>query len=70
MSALPLSVFDVIETLLNLETMEPTLQRSSARRAPCACGLLTSSIPPPRGGLLRPIHRNRLGGDEDAGRYA
>jgi phosphoserine phosphatase len=42
MAARPLIVFDVNETLLDLETMEPILQRI-LRRAQCACGLPTSS---------------------------
>jgi hypothetical protein len=37
-AALPLIVFDVNETLLDLETMEPPLKASSAKRAPCAYG--------------------------------
>ena len=41
MSALPLIVFDVNETLLDLTTMEPTFERIFADRAPCAFGSLT-----------------------------
>ena len=46
MAVLPLIVFDVNETLLDLETMESSA--FSATRAPCVCGSPTSScIPPP-----------------------
>jgi 2-haloacid dehalogenase len=38
MAALPLIVFDVNETLLDLETMEPTFARIFGKGAPCACG--------------------------------
>jgi hypothetical protein len=42
MNALPLIVFDVNETLLDLTTLEPTFERISATKAPCAFGSLTS----------------------------
>ena len=41
---LPLIVFDVNETLLDLETMEPTSSASSATRAPCGCGSRTYPV--------------------------
>ena len=41
MPALPLIVFDVNETLLDLETMEPTFQRIFGDKALCVCGSLT-----------------------------
>jgi 2-haloacid dehalogenase len=41
MSALPLIVFDVNETLLDLATMEPTFERIFGDRPPCAFGSLT-----------------------------
>ena len=48
MAGLPLIVFDVNETLLDLGTMEPTFELSLVKKAPCACGSPTSScIPPP-----------------------
>jgi hypothetical protein len=43
MAGLPLIVFDVNETLLDLETMSPTFGRILATRAPCACGSPTLS---------------------------
>ena len=43
MAALPLIVFDVNETLLDLTTMEPTFERIFGDKAPCACGSPTSS---------------------------
>jgi hypothetical protein len=46
MAALPLIVFDVNETLLDLQTMEPTFEASSATRAPCGYGSPTSSCIP------------------------
>jgi hypothetical protein len=48
MAALPLIVFDVNETLLDLEAMEPLSSASSAKRAPCAYGSpISSCIPRP-----------------------
>ena len=46
MAALPLIVFDVNETILDLETMEPTFQRIFGEKRPCACGSPTSSCIP------------------------
>jgi hypothetical protein len=43
MTTLPLIVFDVNETLLDLQTMEPTFARIFADKGGCAFGLLTSS---------------------------
>ena len=46
MAGLPLIVFDVNETLLDLGTMEPTFERIFGEKS--ACGSPTSScIPPP-----------------------
>jgi hypothetical protein len=41
MATLPLIVFDVNETLLDLGTMEPTFERISAKGTPCAFGSRT-----------------------------
>jgi hypothetical protein len=46
--ALPLIVFDVNETLLDLDTMEPTFERIFGERARCAAGSPTSSCIPRR----------------------
>jgi hypothetical protein len=43
MSDLPLIVFDVNETLLDLQTMEPTFERIFGDKGICGCGLRTSS---------------------------
>ena len=43
MAALPLIVFDVNETLLDLQTMEPTFERIFGEKTTCASGLRTSS---------------------------
>jgi hypothetical protein len=72
MAARPLIVFDVNETLLDLETMEPTFQRifgeKSAMRLWFA-NFIMYSAGPDRGRLLCSIHRNRRGSDENAGGY-
>jgi hypothetical protein len=72
MTARLLIVFDVNETLLDLETMEPTFQRifgeKSAMRLWFANLILYSGAD--SGRLLRPIHRYRLGCHENAGGYA
>jgi 2-haloacid dehalogenase len=48
MVSLPLIVFDVNETLLDLTTMEPTFERIFRDKGACAYGSPTSScIPPP-----------------------
>ena len=72
MTARPLIVFDVNETLLDLETMEPTFQRIFGEKSAMR---LWFAQPHPvfrgsdRGRLLRPIHRYRLGCHENAGGY-
>ena len=44
----PLIVFDVNETLLDLQTMEPFFSASLATSRPCACGSpISSCIPRP-----------------------
>jgi hypothetical protein len=43
MADLPLIVFDVNETLLDLGTMEPTFECIFGEKVQCACGLRTSS---------------------------
>jgi hypothetical protein len=49
MTALPLIVFDVNETLLDLRTMEPTFERIfGEKKARCAYGSPTSSCIPRR----------------------
>ena len=73
MAALPLIVFDVNETLLDLETMEPTFQRIFCEKS--AMRLWFANLIPvfrgaDSGRLLRPIHRYRLGCHENAGGYA
>jgi hypothetical protein len=72
MAALPLIVFDVNETLLDLGTMEPTFQRifgeKSAMRLWFANLILYRSAD--RGWLLYTLHRYRLGSHENAGGYA
>jgi 2-haloacid dehalogenase len=46
MAALPLIVFDVNETLLDLETMEPTFQRTFGEKSAMRYGSPTSSCIP------------------------
>ena len=41
MAVLPLIVFDVNETLLDLQTMEPAFERILERKGPCGFGLRT-----------------------------
>ena len=72
MAALPLIVFDVNETLLDLETMEPVFQRifgDKQGHAPLVRQFHHVFRGPHRGRLLRSVHRYRLGRDEDAGGY-
>ena len=59
MAVLPLIVFDVNETLLDLETMEPTFERIFGEKS--AMRLVVRQLHhvfrrPDRGRLLRPIH--------------
>jgi hypothetical protein len=73
MAALPLIVFDVNETLLDLETMQPTFERifgdkSAMRRWFADLSSLLGSAD--RSRRLRTIYRYRRGGDENAGGYA
>ena len=73
MAALPLIVFDVNETLLDLETMEPTFERIFGDKSAMRLWFANSHHVfrgPDRGRLLRSVHRYRFGGDEDAGGYA
>jgi hypothetical protein len=71
MAALPLIVFDVNETLLDLETMEPTFERIFGEKS--AMRLWFADCPvfrgPDCGRLLRSVHRYRFGCDENAGGY-
>jgi hypothetical protein len=71
MAAPPLIVFDVNETLLDLETMEPTFQRifgeKSAMRLWFADLILYSAALTVA--VLRPVHRHRLSRHENAGGY-
>jgi hypothetical protein len=73
MAAPPLIVFDVNETLLDLQTMEPTFERffgeNRAMRLWFANFIMYSAAPDRRR-LLRSVHRHRFGCDEDAGGYA
>ena len=73
MAALPLIVFDVNETLLDLGTMEPTFQRifgdKNAMRLWFA-NLILYSAALTVAGCLRAVHRYRFGGHENAGGYA
>ena len=68
MAALPLIVFDVNETLLDLETMEPIFQRifgeKSAMRLWFANFIMYSAALTVAGCY---VHRNRCGSDENAG---
>jgi len=72
MAARPLIVFEVNETLLDLETMEPTFQRifgeKSAMRLWFANFIMYSAALTVAG-CYDSIHRNRRGSDENAGGY-
>ena len=72
MAALPLIVFDVNETLLDLGTMEPTFQRifgdKGAMRLWFANLILYSAALTVAGSLCA-VHRYRRGGHENAGGY-
>ena len=46
MTDLPLIVFDVNETLLDLESLTPTFEHIFGERSHCACGSPTSSSIP------------------------
>ena len=73
MASLPLIVFDVNETLLDLETMEPTFQRIFRDKSAMRLWFANFHHVFGRidcGGLLRSVHRYRFGGHENAGRYA
>ena len=67
MAALPLIVFDVNETLLDLETMEPTFERTFGERSAMRLWFANLILCGP---LLRSVHRYRFGRDEDARGYA
>jgi 2-haloacid dehalogenase len=71
MAALPLIVFDVNETLLDLETMEPTFERifgdKSAMRLWFADLILYSAALTVAGCY---VHRHRFGRDENVGEHA
>jgi hypothetical protein len=70
MSALPLIVFDVNETLLDLQTMEPTFERIFGEKKAMRlwfANLILYSAALTVAGLLRSVHRYRFGCNEDAG---
>ena len=68
MAALPLIVFDVNETLLDLSTMEPTFQRIFGDKSAMRLWhLVFRSVD--RGWLLCTVHRYRLGSHENASGY-
>ncbi len=73
MTTPPLIVFDVNETLLDLQTMEPIFQRifgDKSGHAPLVRQFHHVFRGPDCGRLLRSVHRYRLGRDEDAGGHA
>jgi hypothetical protein len=72
MTARPLIVFDVNETLLDLQTMEPIFERIFGERQAMRlwfANFIMYSGPDCRR-LLCTVHRYRFGCDEDAGGYA
>ena len=73
MTALPLIVFDVNETLLDLQTMEPTFKRIFGDRRAMRlwfANFIMYSAALTVADLLCSVHRYRFGCDENAGGYA
>ena len=73
MAARPLIVFDVNETLLDLQTMEPIFERIFGERQAMRlwfANFIMLFRSPHCGRLLRTVHGYRRGRDEDAGGYA
>jgi phosphoserine phosphatase len=71
MAGRPLIVFDVNETLLDLQTMEPIFERIFGERQAMRLWFANFIMyrQADRRRLLRPVHRYRRGGHEDAGGY-
>ena len=73
MNALPLIVFDVNETLLDLTTLEPTFERIFRDKGAMRfwfANLIMYSSALTGSRMLCAFHRYRFGSDEDAGRHA
>jgi 2-haloacid dehalogenase len=69
MAALPLIVFDVNETLLDLRSLEPTFERISRDKAAMRlwfANLIMYSAALDDSRMLCAIHGHRFGCDEDA----
>ena len=73
MAALPLIVFDVNETLLDLQTMEPTFERVFGEKGAMRlwfANLIMYSVVANSSRAVRSIHRYRFRCDEDVGGHA
>ena len=73
MAALPLIVFDVNETLLDLQTMEPTFERVFGEKGAMRlwfANLIMYSVVLTLADSVRSIHRYRFRCDEDVGGHA